>query len=68
MSYIYKITLIGSALDTSVCPPSIVYAVFPNFNGETVTMDAKGCFVTFATAQTPVDLGPLVKVELVPSI
>jgi len=67
MSYTYKITMLGSALDMSVCPPAIVYAIFPAFNGEPVSIDENGCLVTFATPQTPVDLGPLVKVETVPS-
>jgi hypothetical protein len=64
MSYTYKITVLGAAADNSICPPSIVYAVFPNFSGQTVTVDTKGCTVTFDSPQTPVDLGPLVKVVL----
>ena len=52
-------------MDNSQCPPTIVPALFPNFSGEYVELNSKECFVTFATEQTPVDLGPLVKVELI---
>lgn len=60
----YKISLIGYALDTSACPPAIVYSVFPNFNGEKVELNQQFCTVEFDKPQTPVDLGPLVKIEL----
>jgi hypothetical protein len=62
--FTYKITLLGMAMDTSTCPPAIVSAVFPNFNGEPVELSPAECIVTFPTEQTPVDLGPLVRVEL----
>lgn len=61
----YRITLIGMALDTSVCPPAIVSAVFPAFDGWPVSLSATECIVTAPSPQTPVDLGPLVKVEAV---
>jgi hypothetical protein len=61
----YRITYLAGKLDTSVCPPAIVSAVFPAFNGEPVTLSESECTVEFATEQTPVDLGPLVKVELI---
>ena len=65
MSYTYKITLIGMAMDNTECPPTIVSALFPTFNGEPVELSNKECTVTFDTEQTPTDLGPLVKVELI---
>jgi hypothetical protein len=65
MSYTYKISLIGMAMDNTECPPAIVSAIFPNFHGEPVELSQKECLVTFGSEQTPVDLGPLVKVELI---
>jgi hypothetical protein len=58
----YKITsllLIGNG-------EALLKAVFPAFNGEQAYFNASEIVVTFKTAQTPVDLGPLVKVEVVP--
>ena len=52
-------------LDTSICPPAIVSVIFPAFNGEPVTLTDSEITVTFDTEQTPTDLGPLVKVELI---
>jgi hypothetical protein len=46
---------------------ALLKAVFPAFNGEQAYFNASEIVVTFATPQTPVDLGPLVKVEVVPS-
>jgi hypothetical protein len=63
----YRITLLGLPIDTSVCPPDIVSAIFPAFDGWTVTMSSEEILVTAPTPQTPADLGPLVKVELVTS-
>ena len=65
--FTYRITYLLGKLDTSVCPPAIVSALFPSFNGEPVTLTESEITVTFDTEQTPVDLGPLVKVELLPS-
>jgi hypothetical protein len=59
----YKITsllLIGDG-------ETLLKAVFPAFNGETAYFNASEIVVTFDTPQTPVDLGPLVKVEVVVS-
>ena len=39
--------------------------VFPAWNGEPVTASQSEITVTFAEPQTPVDLGPLVKVEVI---
>jgi hypothetical protein len=58
----YKITsllLIGDG-------NALLKAVFPAFNGEQAYFNASEIVVIFKTAQTPVDLGPLVKVEVVP--
>ena len=60
----YRITYLLGKLDTSTCPPAIVPIIFPAFNGEAVTLSDSEITVTFATEQTPTDLGPLVKVEL----
>jgi hypothetical protein len=62
--FTYKITYLLGKLDTSICPPAVVSAIFPAFNGETVTLSDSEITVTFENAQTLTDLGPLVKVEL----
>ena len=62
--FTYRITYLLGKLDTSICPPAIVPVIFPNFNGEPVTLSDSEITVTFGSEQTPVDLGPLVKVEL----
>ena len=59
----YRITYLAGALDTSVCPPAIVPALFPAFDGWPVTLSSSECIVTAPSPQTPTDLGPLVKVE-----
>ena len=64
----YRITYLLGQLNTSKCPPDILYALFPAFDGsQSVTLNESEIVVTFATPQTPVDLGPLVKVETLPS-
>jgi hypothetical protein len=63
--FTYRITYLLGSLDTSVCPPAIVSIIFPAFNGEPVTLTESEITVTFDTEQTPIDLGPLVKVELI---
>jgi hypothetical protein len=65
--FTYRITYLLGSIDTSVCPPAIVSVIFPAFNGEPVTLNESEITVTFDTAQTPTDLGPLVRVELLPS-
>jgi hypothetical protein len=64
MTYTYRITFLLGKIDTSSCPPPVVGVLFPSFNGESVTLTDSEITVTFATPQTPVDLGALVKVEL----
>lgn len=63
--FTYRITYLLGKLDTSICPPEIVPVIFPAFNGESVTLSEDEITVTFGSEQTPVDLGPLVKVELI---
>ena len=62
----YKITLIGMQMDGSANPPSIVTSLFPGIEYKSIELSTSDCTVTFSTPQTPVDLGPLVKVELLP--
>lgn len=61
--FTYRITYLLGKLDTSTCPPAVVSVIFPAFNGEEVTITESYITVTFNTEQTPVDLGPLVKVD-----
>ena len=63
--YTYRITYLLGKLDTSTCPPEVVPVIFPNFSGEPVTLTESEITVTFSSEQTPTDLGPLVKVELI---
>jgi hypothetical protein len=44
---------------------ALLKAVFPAWNGEAASLDQSEITVTFDTPQTPADLGPLVKVELI---
>jgi len=48
-------------------PYALLKAVFPQRNGEDASADLTQVFVTFSTPQTPADLGPLVRVELLPT-
>jgi len=61
----YRITVIGFALDTRECPPTLLKAAFPSAPEPVkVYLSAEECIVTFASPQTSADnLGPLVKVE-----
>jgi hypothetical protein len=63
--FTYRITHLLGKIDDSICPPAIVSVIFPAFNGEAVTLSDSEITVTFGSQQTPVDLGPLVKVELI---
>ena len=59
----YRITsmlVIGDA-------PSLIKAIFPAYDGQQTWYDQSEIVVVFDTHQTPVDLGPLVKVEVVPA-
>ena len=63
-SYTYRVSMSGVALAD---PYAFLQAVFPQRNGEPAESDGASVLVTFDSPQTPApDLGPLVKVELVP--
>jgi len=64
MSTSYRITIIGAYIANGA---ELAKAVFPQINGEDMTCDSASVTVTFDTPQTPADLGPLVKVELIPN-
>jgi len=62
----YRITFLIGKMNTSKCPPDILYALFPAFDGsQAVTLSDSEITVAFASPQTPVDLSPLVKVETI---
>jgi hypothetical protein len=61
----YRITIIIGKMDNSICPPPLVAVLFPDSTPLTVTASEQDCLVTFSTQQTPADLGPLVRVELI---
>jgi hypothetical protein len=44
---------------------ALLKAVFPAHDGEAAWFDQSEITVTFSEPQTPADLGPLVKVELI---
>jgi hypothetical protein len=46
----------------------LLASIFPAWNGEPVTANQSEITVTFPTPQTPVDLGPLVKVEVIDTV
>ena len=62
----YRITLIGMAMDNTMNPPRIVEALFPGIEPKSIELSSSEILVTFPTPQTPADLGPLVRVELLP--
>jgi hypothetical protein len=64
MSTTYKITMLGASLAD---PYVFLKAVFPEWNGEPAESDGAYVTVTFDTPQTPADLGPLIKVEIIPN-
>jgi hypothetical protein len=62
--YTYKITSLVGKIESDICPPPIVTAIFPKFDGEFVSIDESGIIIEFETKQTPVSLGPTIKIEL----
>ena len=66
MAYTYEIRIMFGKIDNSVCPPACLKDLFANYNGEPVELSEQYCRVTFATPQTHADLGPLIRVELLP--
>lgn len=65
MSTTYKVTMLGASLAD---PYVFLKAVFPQWNGEPAESDGAYVTVTFDTPQTPADLGPLIKVEILPNL
>lgn len=65
MATTYRITLLGATIDTREAPPALVKAVFPAFEGEPCHASSDAIVVTFPSPQTPSDLGPLVRVEII---
>ena len=69
MANTYRISYAGSP--SLGDPYGLASAVFPNYDSErsagrtSSESDGSSVTVTFATPQTPVDLGPLVKVEII---
>lgn len=62
MKYTYLIKTLVSVVDCH----AMLLAVFPSFNGEPMMFDGYSKItVTFDSPQTPADLGPLVRVELI---
>ena len=65
----YRITYLLGRIDNSKCPPDVLYTLFPAFDGnQAVTLSDSEITVTFDTPQTPVDLGPLVRVEVIDTV
>lgn len=62
MSYTYRVSMSGLTLAD---PYAFLQSVFPQWNGEPAESDGASVTVTFDSPQTPADLGPLVKVELI---
>jgi hypothetical protein len=60
----YRITFIIGKLDASTCPPALVYAIFPAFDGWPVTLSESECLVTVPDGVEPLNLSPLIKIEL----
>lgn len=60
----YRITSIMGSIDCSVCPHPVVGVLFPGVEIKECSVSPSEIVVTFASPQTPADLGPLVKVEL----
>ena len=64
MSTSYRITMLGAYIANGA---ELAKAVFPQMNGEEMNCDSVSVVVTFDSPQTHVDLGPLIKVEPIPS-
>jgi hypothetical protein len=60
----YRITYIIGKLETSTCPPALVSAIFPDFDGWPVTLSESECLVTVPDGIEPLNLSPLIKIEL----
>ena len=63
----YRITYLIGKLDASTCPPAIVSALWPTFDGWPVSLSESECIVTVPEgAPEPLNLSPLIKIELLP--
>ena len=60
----YKITNLMGAIDCSITPHPVVAVIFPGAELLECSVSPSEITATFATPQTPADLGPLVRVEL----
>jgi hypothetical protein len=67
MTYTYKITNLMGAIDCSKCPHPVVAVLFPGAELLECSVSPAEITATFATPQTHADLGPLVRVELLPN-
>jgi hypothetical protein len=63
MTYTYKVTAIGIAVNSW---QEVKEVLFASAQPIEETYGGQQALYTFATPQTPADLGPLVKVELLP--
>lgn len=62
MTYTYRI----NSLLAVVSWQELIKAAFPNYEGQPAQFNGNNCIlVAFDEPQTPADLGPLVKVELI---
>ena len=61
----YRITSILSAIDSTLCPHPVVSILFPGADVVSCSVSPSEVIVEIDTPQTPVDLGPLVRVELI---
>jgi hypothetical protein len=61
----YRITYLIGKLDASTCPPALVSAIFPAFDGWPVTLSESECIVTVPDVIEPLNLSPLIKIELI---
>ena len=67
MSCTYRIRIVSGLMDTSMNPPEIIGLIFSGKDYLSCELSTSECLVTFAEPQTPVDLGPLVKIEIIPN-
>jgi hypothetical protein len=63
--YTYRITTLMGAIDCSFTPHPVVAVLFPGVELLECSVSPSEITATFATPQTPADLGPLVRVELI---
>jgi len=61
----YRITNLMGAIDCSITPHPVVAVIFPGAELLECSVSPSEITATFATPQTPADLGPLVRVELI---